>query len=85
MVIVWQYPPNYSAALSSYGIPKGPIVKSAGWPKPYSMSKGINGLMNAVFASGGATLFNELMAEMRRPYVMFGTSEMSLASMTNRT
>jgi hypothetical protein len=57
MVVVHQYPPNYSASLSSYKIPKGPIQTSGFWP-----------LMNAVFSYGGATLFNELMAEMRRPY-----------------
>jgi hypothetical protein len=45
----------------------GPVTTSAGFPKPYSLFKGVSGLMNGVFAYGGATLFNELMAEMRRP------------------
>ncbi|QQK40586.1 Amino acid transporter, transmembrane [Penicillium digitatum] len=33
-----------------------------------SLASYVNAMMNAVFAYGGATLFNELMAEMRRPY-----------------
>ena len=65
MVVTSQYGPNY-VANKNFGI-TGPVTTSAGFPKPYSLSKGISGLMNGVFAYGGATLFNELMAEMRRP------------------
>jgi amino acid transporter len=65
MVVTSQYGPNHEAN-ANFGI-TGPVVTSVNWPKPYSLSKGISGLMNGVFAYGGATLFNELMAEMRRP------------------
>jgi hypothetical protein len=68
MVVVHQYPPNYSASLSSYKIPKGPIQTSGFWPPDSALHDKVNALMNAVFSYGGATLFNELMAEMRRPY-----------------
>lgn len=69
MVVTRQYPPNYEASLASYNTPKGPIVTTANWPPGSTLSTGISGLMNCVFAYGGATVFNELMAEMRRPYV----------------
>lgn len=68
MVVVHQYPPNYAAALQSYNTPKGPVRTSAYWPTSTTLFDRVNGLMNCVFAYGGATLFNELMAEMRRPY-----------------
>lgn len=68
MVVTHSYPPNYAASLTSYGTPKGPVVTYANWPPQATFINRINGVMNAVFAYGGATLFNELMAEMRRPY-----------------
>ncbi|CAI7632362.1 unnamed protein product [Penicillium glandicola] len=68
MVVVHQYPPNYSASFTSYGTPKGPVKTSAYWPASSTLDDKVNAMMNAVFAYGGATLFNELMAEMRRPY-----------------
>jgi hypothetical protein len=67
MVAVYKYDPNYAASLASYNTPKGPIVTTANWPPGSTLGSGIEGLMNCVFAFGGATLFNELMAEMRRP------------------
>ncbi|KAK1823520.1 hypothetical protein LTR12_002149 [Friedmanniomyces endolithicus] len=67
MVVVHYYPPNYLAAFNSYGYAQGPVVTSANWPAGLALSDRINGLMNCVFAYGGSTLFNELMAEMRRP------------------
>ena len=67
MVVTAQYGPNYAASKSSYGTTRGPIRTFANWPQPYSLSDGVTGLLNGVFAYGGATLFNELMAEMRRP------------------
>ncbi len=69
MVVVHQFPPNYAASLTAYNTPQGPTVTSATWPAGTTLYNGVNGLMNCVFAYGGATLFNELMAEMRRPYV----------------
>ena len=68
--MVHQYPPNYSASFNTYATPKGPTKTTANWPDGTDLKDRINGLMNCVFAYGGATLFNELMAEMRRPYVM---------------
>lgn len=67
MAVVYVYPPNYDAVWTSYKIAKGPIVTSAKWPSGYDLNDKVTAMMNAVFAYGGATLFNELMAEMRRP------------------
>lgn len=64
MVVTAQYGPN-RAANANFNI-TGPVKTSANWPQP-GLTAGISGLMNGVFAYGGATLFNELMAEMRRP------------------
>ena len=69
MAVVHEYPPNYAASFSTYATPKGPVYTSGYWPPGTSFVNRINGLMNCVFAYGGATLFNELMAEMRRPCV----------------
>ncbi|GJJ74731.1 hypothetical protein EMPS_07089 [Entomortierella parvispora] len=57
-------PPNYAAALKN-GIPFGPIVTSNVVPLPASTK--VNGIMQMVFAYGGAMIFPEIMAEMRRP------------------
>lgn len=69
MVVVHQYPPNYQAVQASYPtITKGPVQTSGYWPSSSTLNDKITAMMNGVFAYGGATLFNELMAEMRRPY-----------------
>lgn len=68
MAVVHEYPPNYEAVEQSYQIPKGPVETSAYWPESSTLNDKVNAMMNGVFAYGGATLFNELMAEMRRPY-----------------
>jgi hypothetical protein len=68
MIVVHQYPPNYSASLTSYGTVEGPVVTSANWPVDANLQDKVNGMMNCIFAFGGATIFYELMAEMRRPY-----------------
>lgn len=68
MIVVHQYPPNYEAVEQSYSIPKGPVETSANWPESSTLNDKVTAMMNGVFAYGGATLFNELMAEMRRPY-----------------
>ena len=44
-----------------------PIVHYNGLPNPSSLVGSINGLMQGVYAYGGAQLFIEFMAEMRRP------------------
>ena len=58
-------PPNYAAAKASYGIAAGPVVKQAFATYPFY--ERINGVMNIVYAYGGAMLFIEFMSEMRRP------------------
>lgn len=69
MVVAAKFGPNYQAANISYGTPLGQPVQTSGyWPQGTELTDRINGLMNGVFAYGGATLFNELMAEMRRPW-----------------
>ncbi|OQE44628.1 hypothetical protein PENCOP_c002G07913 [Penicillium coprophilum] len=68
MAVVYEYPPNYAASLTSYGTPKGPVKTAGYWPESSTLRDKVNAMMNAVFAYGGATIFNELMAEMRRPY-----------------
>jgi hypothetical protein len=66
-------PPNYAAIAASYPsiLPDinnpAPIYHSAGLPPGLPLVTSINGLMLAVFSFGGATLFCELIAEMRRP------------------
>jgi hypothetical protein len=67
MTVVHDYPPNYDAVFNTYGIPKGPVKTSVMWPRGDNLDVGINGLMNGLCAFGGATIFNEFMAEMRRP------------------
>lgn len=59
-------PPNYSAAESAYGIGIEPIVKSTFVSLPIASK--VNGIMNMVFAYGGAMIFPEMLAEMRRPW-----------------
>ncbi len=68
MVAVYQYHPNYAAALSTFGIPKGPVHTYANLPSGKTLADNVNGVFNGVFAFGGATMFCELMAEMRRPF-----------------
>lgn len=67
MGIVSNSDPNYEAVFASYQIPQGPIKTSAGVPDGLTFVDNINGLMQAVYSYGGATMFCELMAEMRRP------------------
>lgn len=64
MAVTAKYGPNY-AANANFNI-SGPVKTSVNFPKP-GIQSGIAGLMNGVFSYGGATLFNELMVEMRRP------------------
>ena len=45
-----------------------PVKHYNGLPDPKSLVGSINGLMSGVFAYGGAQIFPEIMAEMRRPY-----------------
>lgn len=45
-----------------------PIIHYNGLPNPDSLLGSVNGLMQGVFAFGGAQIFVEVMAEMRRPF-----------------
>jgi hypothetical protein len=65
-VAVYPYIPNYPAA-KKQGI-SCPIQTSAGIPPGKTLADNVNGMMNGVFAYGGATMFNESMVEMRRPW-----------------
>ncbi|PPR06113.1 hypothetical protein CVT24_004213 [Panaeolus cyanescens] len=58
-------PPNFAAAQSSLGVEPGPVTTQA-FGKLELFQK-VNGIMNMVFAYGGAMIFPEMMAEMRRP------------------
>ncbi|KAF9185097.1 hypothetical protein BGZ49_004352 [Haplosporangium sp. Z 27] len=58
-------PPNYAAAYKQLNVPYGPIVTQAVVSSD-TITK-VNGMMQMVFAYGGAMIFPELMAEMRRP------------------
>lgn len=58
-------PPNYAAAKAAYGIPAGPVSRPAFATYPFF--ERINGVMNIVYAYGGATIFAQIIAEMRRP------------------
>lgn len=44
-----------------------PLIHYNGLPNPDSLIGSINGLMQGVYAYGGAQLFVEFMAEMRQP------------------
>ncbi|KAK2464848.1 hypothetical protein APHAL10511_003147 [Amanita phalloides] len=65
MGFVAHSPPNFAAANQSLGVDQGPVVSETFVSLPlYSK---INGVMNMVYAYGGAMIFPEIMAEMRRP------------------
>lgn len=70
MVVTSKFGPDFVEAKVEYPMLTGPKTTSAGFPAGNTLRDRINGLMNCVFAYGGATLFNELMAEMRRPYAL---------------
>lgn len=69
MGVMAHSPPNYKIWLAAHPNegPPPPIQVSGSAPPGLSFTDNIGGLMNAVFSFGGATLFVELMAEMRRP------------------
>ncbi|KAF7309787.1 Aa-trans domain-containing protein [Mycena indigotica] len=65
MGFVAHSPPNYAAAETSLGVPFGPIQTQLFAKVPLFFQ--VNGIMNMVYAYGGAMIFPEIMAEMRRP------------------
>jgi amino acid transporter len=48
-------PPNYAAAKAAYGVAQGPVVRQKF--ATYPLHQRINGVMNIVYAYGGATIF----------------------------
>ena len=58
-------PPNYSSAKAAYGVTRGPVAKQSFASYPFY--ERINGVMNIVYAYGGATIFPQIIAEMRQP------------------
>ncbi|CAO1598844.1 hypothetical protein XANCAGTX0491_002599 [Xanthoria calcicola] len=66
--VVFHSDPNYDAALANNNAPKGPKVTTAGPPEGVEFEGQVVGLMQAVYSYGGAMLFVEFMAEMKRPY-----------------
>ena len=68
MAVVAHTGPNYVAADKAYDIGHEPIVKTAGPAEGVGFQGQIVGLMQAVYSYGGAMLFVEFMAEMKRPF-----------------
>ena len=66
MGVVAHTPPNFAAAATSLGVAQGPVMKSNFGSLP--LFNKVNGIMQMVFAYGGAMIFPEFMAEMRRPW-----------------
>ncbi|CAD6454262.1 2f31d49e-6dae-40b9-937e-d27e55f8963a [Sclerotinia trifoliorum] len=60
-------PPNYAAALQSFGTPKGPIKHTIWIPSGATFDSQLSSAMQIVYAYGGAMLYCEFMAEMKRP------------------
>jgi len=65
MGVVAHSPPNFDAAQKSLGVDPGPVKTEVFGNLP--LFSRVNGIMNMVFAYGGAMIFPEMMAEMRRP------------------
>jgi len=66
MGIVAHSAPNYAAAMASLGVSPGPVQTVA--INHQSFKPQIVGVMQIVYSYGGAMLFTEFMAEMRRPH-----------------
>jgi len=66
MGVIAHSPPNFASAEAAYGITQGPIIKAAFVSS--TLANKVNGIMNMVFAYGGAMIFPEMLAEMRRPW-----------------
>ena len=68
MAVVAHTGPNYVAADKAYQIGHEAIVTTGGPPSAVGFQGQIVGLMQAVYSYGGAMLFVEFMAEMKRPF-----------------
>ncbi|KAF8852498.1 hypothetical protein BDZ45DRAFT_108747 [Acephala macrosclerotiorum] len=60
--------PNYAAALATFGTPQGPIEHTVWIPSGSTFDTQLGAAMQIVYAYGGAMLYCEFMAEMRRPF-----------------
>jgi hypothetical protein len=65
-VPIFQYGPNYEQAKAAYGIGPGPVIAGAFVSQP--LSGKVNGIMNMVYAYGGAQIFIDIFGEMRQPW-----------------
>jgi len=65
MGFVAHSPPNFLAAKASLGVDQGPVQTLKFTTLP--LFDKVNGIMQMVFAYGGAMIFPEFLAEMRRP------------------
>lgn len=70
MVCAAKYLPNYTAALGTSGAIKGPVVTKViiSGAGSESFQNQLNACMNIVYSYGGALVFTEFMAEMKRPW-----------------
>ncbi|ESZ98656.1 hypothetical protein SBOR_0894 [Sclerotinia borealis F-4128] len=59
--------PNYDAVLASFGIAKAPITHTIWIPSGSTFDSQLSSAMQIVYAYGGAMLYCEFMAEMKRP------------------
>lgn len=65
-VFIYISPPNYAAAQTAFGTPKGPVHTAAFVALPLTAK--VNGIMNMVYAFGGSMVFPNFFAEMRKPW-----------------
>lgn len=63
---VYSSPPNFTAAMAAYGINPGPVITAAIAGGP--LYQRVNGVMNMVFAYGGAMIFVDFYSEMKKPW-----------------
>jgi hypothetical protein len=57
--------PNYESATAAYGIAPGPVVTQLF--STFPLYQRVSGVMQIAYAYGGATIFAQIIAEMRRP------------------
>lgn len=66
MAAIAHSPPNFLAAMVQNGVSPGPVIVKAIINQPFAPQ--LVGVMQIVVSYGGAMLFIELMAEMKRPF-----------------
>lgn len=68
MGVVAHSKPNYSAALTQLGLPEGPVITKAVISGSGNFTNQLEACMNIVYSYGGAMVFINFMAEMKRPW-----------------